>query len=114
MLNFILNPDTGREFSQVSGIPQDWNRSDFNSRRRVQQAFTALLDCLPARFVLVSYNSEGFLTRAELAALLERFGRVDVLETDYAAFRGSRNLASRNLRVKEYLFLLEREALQKS
>ena len=114
MLNFILNPHTGREFSQVSGIPQDWNRSDFNSRRKVQQAFTALLDCLPARFVLLSYNSEGFLTRAEMAALLERFGRVDVLETDYAAFRGSRNLASRNLRVKEYLFLLEREALQKS
>lgn len=108
MLNFILNPDEGKTLSKVSGIPQDWNRSEFNRHHKARQALAGLLESLPARFVLISYNSEGFISRAEMVALLQRFGKVDVMETDYAAFRGSRNLASRSLRVKEYLFLLER------
>ena len=110
MLNFILNPDEGKTLSKVSGIPQDWNRSDFNAHRKAQNALAALLEAVPARFALVSYNSEGFISRADMTALLQRFGKVDVMETDYAAFRGSRNLAARSLRVKEYLFLLERAA----
>ena len=35
-------------------------------------------------------------------------GRVETLETDYSAFRGSRNLRGRSLKVKEYLFLVEK------
>ena len=108
MLNFILNPDENKDISKVSGIPRDWNRSDFNVHRKAQHALAALLEALPARFVLVSYNSEGFISKGDMTALLQQFGRVDVMETDYAAFRGSRNLSSRSLRVKEYLFLLER------
>jgi adenine-specific DNA-methyltransferase len=33
---------------------------------------------------------------------------VDVLETTYNTFRGSRNLNNRDIHVKEYLYLLEK------
>jgi len=40
--------------------------------------------------------------------LLERVGRVQVLETKYNTFRGSRNLKARDIHVKEYLYLVEK------
>ena len=108
MLNFILNPRADAPVSPVSGILQGWNRSAYNSRPRVQETLRHLVQALPARFVLLSYNSEGFVPHDAMVKLLGDFGPVQVFATDYAAFRGSRNLRSRSLRVVEYLYLLEK------
>jgi adenine-specific DNA-methyltransferase len=40
--------------------------------------------------------------------MLNQFGRLEVLETRYNTFRGSRNLSGREIHVKEYLYLLEK------
>ena len=61
-----------------------------------------------ARFLLVSYNDEGFIPPAAMQALLAHEGRVEVVELPYTAFRGSRNLRGRPIRVTEHLFLVER------
>ena len=66
------------------------------------------MEGLDARFVLVSYNSEGFITLEQMEQMLGRFGRVERRDIDYNAYRASRNLAGRALHVKEYLFLLEK------
>ena len=108
MLNLLLRNKVPQHISRVSGIPSDWNRSPYNKRAQVQQAMDALLTALPARFALISYNSEGFIPQPEMLALLERHGKVQHMETEYATFRGCRNLRSRALSVKEYLFLLEK------
>ncbi len=108
MLNLLLNYKEPQHLSRVSGIPAGWNRSAYNKRTQVQLALDSLLSALPARFVLISYNSEGFIPLPEMLALLSRHGRVEHMQTDYATFRGCRNLRSRALSVKEYLFLLEK------
>jgi adenine-specific DNA-methyltransferase len=108
MLNLLLNYKEPQHLSRVSGIPAGWNRSAYNKRTQVQLALGSLLSALPARFVLISYNSEGFIPLPEMLALLSRHGRVEHMQTDYATFRGCRNLRSRALSVKEYLFLLEK------
>lgn len=108
MLNLLLRNKVPQHISRVSGIPSDWNRSPYNKRAQVQQAMDALLTALPARFALISYNSEGFIPMPEMLSLLERHGKVQHMETEYATFRGCRNLRSRALSVKEYLFLLEK------
>jgi adenine-specific DNA methylase len=51
--------------------------------------------------VLVSFNSEGFLTKDDVVQYLELFGEVTVLEEDSPVFQGSR-------KAKEYLFVLTR------
>jgi adenine-specific DNA-methyltransferase len=56
--------------------------------------------------IMVSFNSEGFLTKDDVVKYLQIFGEVTVLEEDYPVFRGSRNLENR--KVKEYLFVLTR------
>ena len=113
---FMLNLLTGYErpdpaaISRVSGIPPDWRRSAWNRRRDAQAALAELVDAVPAAFVLVSYNDEGFLSGEQIEATLARSGSVTVLERPYEAFRGSRNLRARPLQVRERLFLLERRA----
>lgn len=107
MLNLIARYREPLQVSPVSGIPPDWNRSVYNIRRRAAGALEALVQSLRARFVLVSFNSEGFLSREDILEMLRELGPVEVLETAYAVFRGSRNLRSRPGRVKEFLFLLD-------
>lgn len=108
MLNLLLKYEQPARISRVSGIPADWNRSPYNKRQQVQQALNNLLAAIPARFILISYNSEGFISRPEMQALLARHGKVQLMQTDYATFRGCRNLRARALSVKEYLYLLEK------
>ena len=108
MLNLLLHYKQPERPSRVSGIPADWNRSPYNKRAQVQHALDGLLTTLPARFILISYNSEGFIPPAAMQQLLTRHGKVQLMETDYATFRGCRNLRTRALSVKEYLFLLEK------
>ena len=108
MLNLLLNYKQPEHLSRVSGIPADWNRSAYNKRAHVQQALESLLEAVPARYVLISYNSEGFIPLPEMMVLLQKHGKVEHMQTDYATFRACRNLHARPKQVKEYLFLLEK------
>ena len=110
MLNLIANyerPDT-QNISRVSGIPKDWNRSAYNKKKQVSQVFLDLIKKVDARFVLISFNSEGFISLEDMQKLLSECGKVVVLESQYNAFRGSRNLSNREIHVKEFLFLVEK------
>jgi adenine-specific DNA-methyltransferase len=108
MLNLIVRYVRPTEISEVSGIPADWRRSEYNVRSRALHALESLVDATRARFVLLSFNDEGFLSRGEIEALLARRGRVRVMARRYNAFRGSRNLGGRSKHVTEHLFLVER------
>jgi adenine-specific DNA-methyltransferase len=109
MLNLIAEYRRPENISAVSGIPAGWNRSDYNRRPAALNVFTALAGEIKAKYLLISFNSEGFITLPQMLGLLEKIGRVEVLETSYHTFRGSRNLAGRPLRVKEYLYLVEKK-----
>ncbi len=111
MLNLIVEgkaPDTS-QISRVSGIPQDWNRSEFNKKAGALRALSELVSRCPARYILLSYSSEGLLAKSDMLDLLASHGTVTLEEIPYATFRGSRNLRARKLQVMEYLFLLEKK-----
>ncbi len=109
MLNLIAEYKKPMKVSRVSGIPVDWNRSPFNRKREVSSAFSRIIEEVNAKFILVSFNSEGFISRKEMIDILKQNGKVRVYEQKYNTFRGSRNLGSRNIHVKEYLYLLEKK-----
>ncbi len=108
MLNVIAENRLPGPLSRVSGIPQGWNRSDYNKRSRVAAALEQLVADLNTRFLLISYNSEGFISLEQMEAMLSSYGRLRRVDVDYNAYRASRNLEKRELHVKEYLFLLEK------
>ena len=108
MLNLLVKYERPERISRVSGIPEGWRRSGYNVRARSLPLMRDLLHSLDARFLLVSFNDEGFITTGEMRALLGEIGSVEVLETPYNAFRGSRNFNNRPIHVTEQLFLVER------
>jgi len=109
MLNLLTDYEApGADISAVSGIPARWNRSAYNARPRAFEALADLVGRVRARFLLVSFNSEGFIAKPQMLGLLQGLGRVEVMQTRYNAFRGSRNLSGRPAHVTEYLYLVDR------
>jgi adenine-specific DNA-methyltransferase len=109
MLNLIVDYREPAFVSRVSGIPDDWNRSRYNSKAQALGAFSDVCAKTNARFLLVSFNSEGFIGKEQMVDMLSRLGRVRTMETPYNTFKGSRNLRNRATHVKEYLYLVERD-----
>jgi adenine-specific DNA-methyltransferase len=108
MLNLLVHYDRPTNLSRVSGIPTGWRRSGYNSKTAAFDLLRDLLETLDSRFLLVSFNNEGFVEPSTMLAMLRRLGSVQVLEIKYNAFRGSRNLRNRDVHVTERLFLVER------
>ena len=108
MLNLLAKYERPTTVSAVSGIPTDWGRSGYNVKAKSLTLLEDLIATLDARFVMLSYNNEGFIPPAELLAMLTKYGRVEVTETPYNAFRGSRNFNGRPVHVTEQLFLIQR------
>jgi len=108
MLNLILEYKHPENFSKVSGIPKNWNRSDYNKGNYALKALTSLVENIKTKYIIISFNSEGLINMDEMRNMLEKVGNVEILETKYNTFRGSRNLNNREIHVKEYLYLVER------
>ena len=108
MLNLLLRYERPAEMSAVSGIPADWRRSNYNVRAKSLETFLKLAEATDAKFLLISFNDEGFIPPAEMHTTLQRLGAVDVVQIPHPTFRGSRNLRNRKLHVVERLFLVER------
>ncbi|MDR0522038.1 MAG: DNA adenine methylase [Planctomycetaceae bacterium] len=108
MLNLILVNKRPTALSKVSGIAEGWNRSVYNKKQFAAQALKELAENIKAKFVLISFNSEGFITLDVMKSMLQKIGKVEVLETNYNTFRGCRNLEKRDVYVREYLYLLEK------
>ena len=94
--------------SKVSGIPNDWNRSKYNKRKEALNSLDELISNINAKYVLVSYNSDGFVSFDEMKRTLEKYGEVEVKEIKYNTYRASRNLKDRDIYVNEYLFKLKK------
>jgi len=108
MLNLIVDCKKPVDASKIPGIPKDWNRSMYNKQNKAHEALTKLVGETKAKYIMVSFNSEGFIGVDEMRTILGKAGKVEVLETIYNTFRGSRNLKNREIHVKEYLYLVEK------
>jgi adenine-specific DNA-methyltransferase len=64
--------------------------SDFNSRRRIGPALARTVAALRCPAVIVSFNDEGYLARAELEAMLAARGHVQVIEIPYGRYVGAK------------------------
>jgi adenine-specific DNA-methyltransferase len=108
MLNLITDYVEPTEVSEVSGIPYAWNRSPFNKRPMAASVLAEVIARVDARYVLISYNSEGFISPDDMRAMLQSFGDIREMQTQYNTYRGSRNLSSREKYVVEHLYLVRK------
>jgi adenine-specific DNA-methyltransferase len=64
-----------------------------------------------ARYVFLSYNSEGIVARADILSMMRWYGEVDVKSKRYPRFRANTDGANRRYKadnVNEYLFRLRK------
>ena len=114
MLNMIADktesyknlPDS--EFSKVSGIPSDWERSGYNQKKTQPDLLYHLIKAVPAKYVLLSYNSTGFIKLDELKEMISEFQNT-ITELQYIQFRGSRNFNKEKKNLTEYLILINKQ-----
>ena len=109
MLNLLVHYKRPDKISRVSGIPSDWRRSGYNVRTKSLPLLEGLLHKIDTRFLLISFNNEGFISPDEMRAMLQKIGAVDEFRIRYNTFRGSRNLRNRTIHVTEQMFLVERK-----
>lgn len=109
MLNVIGNYEKPIEVSKVSGIPKSWNHSKFNQAKKAFNTFEQLCKDTKAKYILISFNSDGFIKKDDMVNMLSKIGEVKVMEKKYNTFRGSRNLNSRDIHIKEFLYLVKVE-----
>lgn len=105
MLNLICEYKRPEKLSKVSGIVEGWNRSAYNKKLKAETAIRDLVQNTPAKFVVIRYSNEGLI---DMRKMLSDLGQVSVVEQEYSAFKGSRNLASRSLSVREQLWVIKK------
>ncbi len=107
MLNLVCTNERPHTLSKVSGIPGDWNKSQYNSKSKIREAMelTLKLATEKAKHTLVSYNNEGFIKPDEWEDILRPY-TYEKIEIDYNTYRGSRNLKNRSNKVTEFLFVI--------
>ena len=80
-------------------------KSDFCSKAKVYGSLSKLLNDLNSEFVVMSYSSEGLLSKDEIFEVFEesKFKKVKLHEFPYRRFKSNR--ASGDRRVREYVFI---------
>lgn len=77
---------------EKSAIRRDWRterRSPYNHAKQAVAALEALVDRVDARFLLMSYSTDGNIPLEELLGVLARRGRLDVVTNAYKRYRVS-------------------------
>ncbi len=107
MLNLLNSYKRPEEVSKVSGIPLMWNKSQYNKKHTARSSMFDLCSKLKTKYLLISFSSDGFISKEEMVDMLSALGNVEVLDKEYNTFRGCRNLNNRDIHIKEYLYLVE-------
>jgi len=109
MLNIIALNEEPDEISKVSGIPKNWNKSNYNYKNEAVISMKKLLEdgLKKSKMLLISYNNEGIITEDNWNELFKNYN-VRKYEIKYDTYKGSRNLKKRDDKVLEILYIVSR------
>jgi len=80
--------------------------SDFCSKVKIRDAFKKIFSEMKCQHFLISYSSDGLLSKKQLVELFSQFGKVSIREFSHKRFK-SRNEEAKEY-VTEYIFYLEK------
>jgi adenine-specific DNA-methyltransferase len=98
-----------RETGGKAGIRKDWvlTRSDYCYRDSAVYAFTALLKKLKARYIFISYSTEGIISFDVLMKLCAEKGKVELFTDEYVKYRGGRQSIHRLNHNVEFVIIID-------
>jgi adenine-specific DNA-methyltransferase len=89
-----------------TGIPSDCFISPFCKKGDItEKAFETLFKGLKTKWIFLSYNSEGIVSKEKMLDILKKYGDASVIERDYKRFKSFEY--NKDVEIKEYLFCLK-------
>lgn len=100
------------ELYGVTGLREyEAQKSDFCYKAKAVDALKELIQHTEARYIFLSYNSEGIMSEDEILTVMEKYGKVTLEKQDYRRFRADIDRKNRKYKsdeVFEYLFCLKK------
>jgi adenine-specific DNA-methyltransferase len=109
MLNVIATNEEPSAISKVSGIPINWNKSNYNSYKTAIESMKHLINnsLLKSKYILISYNNEGIIKLPDWEILFAPY-QIKKYEIKYDTYKGCRNLKDRSNKVVEIMYLVSK------
>ena len=106
-----LTLNEGGMLKKKAGIRKDWvkTRSDYCYAESALSAFTDLLENLEARYILISYSTDGLIPFETMKEICARKGRLSILTNEYAKYRGGKQSNRRLNSNIEWILTIETE-----
>jgi len=88
----------------------DYQRSNWCSSGKVEFEFEYLIRNARFKYIFLSYNNEGIMPTQIIRAVMEKYGKYDLAETEYQRFKADKteNRNHKADKVVEYLHILEK------
>jgi adenine-specific DNA-methyltransferase len=86
---------------------RDYNRSDYSSKRVVNQSFEELIKNANFKYIFLSYNSEGLMSQDDIKNIMEQYGKYTLKQKKYKRFK-TENRFHKDNSTLEYLHVLEK------
>lgn len=80
-------------------------KSDFCNLKQVASSLEALLKLAKAKYIIMSYNNEGLISKDKIIELMSKYGEVSCEDIPYERYNRVKNKGSN---VVEYLFTLKK------
>ena len=109
----ILETIARYDYPKIHGVTGMRNygetqKSSFCSKTKVEEAFKRLIQRANVRYVVISYNSEGLLTKEQLSKLCMEFAVKESFQCQEIDYRRYNNSGTKKRNVSELLFFFER------
>lgn len=108
LLNTIAKYDNFRPNGKT-GL-RKYERSRYCQKNEVVNAFEDLIKNANFKYIFLSYNNEGLMSETQVKNILQKYGRYDLVTTDYQRFKADKteNRNHKASETTEYLHILEK------
>ena len=92
-----------------TGLPI-YNHSPYSKKAKVLKAFEELIENAKFRYIFVSYNSEGWMSKDDIENIMSKYGKYTLSQKEYQRFKANRTDMRNNKsdKIFEYLHILEK------
>lgn len=101
---FIIN---GKKVAK-SGIRKDWinTKSSFCSKSSAEHDFRDLIRSIHAKYILVSYSTEGIIPFDSMLDILTEKGKIGIVTSGYVRYRGGRQANTTKNKNIEFILMV--------
>ncbi|HPO49993.1 MAG TPA: DNA adenine methylase [Spirochaetota bacterium] len=92
-----------------SAIRKDWvkTKSSFCYKKKASEDFKKIIENINARFILVSYSTDGIIPFCEMLEILSSKGKLSIETAEYVKFRGGKQSLTNEISNIEFVLIVD-------